>query len=235
MSGLSDAGCRPVAPFAPPAPRTRQTLGMGQALSALGVLVVAFVAGSIPFSQIAARRTRGVDLRAVGSGTVSGTSLYRVAGFGPLAAAGVLEVAKGAVGPGLATGAGRPTVAALAAGAAVAGHNWSPFLRGAGGRGLSPALGALLVVAWPGAVLLLAGMIIGSVSGETAIGALIAELALTPVLAATHGANGALAGVAITVPMLVKRVVGNARPVRPGMHPYLMRLLFDRDTRAKVA
>jgi len=221
--------------FARPAARTRQTLGMGQALPALGILVVAFVAGSIPFSQIAARRTRGVDLRAVGSGTVSGTSLYRVAGFGPLAAAGVLEVAKGAVGPGLATAAGRPTVAALAAGAAVAGHNWSPFLRGAGGRGLSPALGALLVVAWPGAVLLLAGMIIGSVSGETAIGALIAVLALTPVLAVTHGANGALAGAAITVPMLVKRVIGNARPVRPGMQPYLMRLLFDRDTRAKVA
>ena len=221
--------------FARPAVRTRQTLGMGQAVPALGILVVAFAAGSIPFSQIAARRTRGVDLRAVGSGTVSGTSLYRVAGFGPLAAAGVLEVAKGAVGPGLATAAGRPTVAALAAGAAVAGHNWSPFLRGAGGRGLSPALGALLVVAWPGAVLLLAGMIIGSVSGETAIGALVAELALTPVLAVTHGANGALAGAAITVPMLVKRVLGNARPVRPGMHPYLMRLLFDRDTRAKVA
>ncbi len=208
---------------------------MGQALQAFGILAVAFVVGSIPFSQIAARRTRGVDLRAVGSGTVSGTSLYRVAGFGPLAAAGVLEVAKGAAGPGLATAAGRPAVAALAAGAAVAGHNWSPFLRGAGGRGLSPALGALLVVAWPGAVLLLAGMIIGSVSGETAIGALIAELALTPVLAVTHGANGALAGAAITIPMLVKRIAGNTRPAEPGLHPYVMRLLFDRDTRAKVA
>jgi len=215
--------------------RTRQTLGMGQALQAFGILVVAFVAGAIPFSQIAARRTRGVDLRAVGSGTVSGTSLYRVAGFGPLAAAGVLEVAKGAAGPGLATAAGRPTVAALAAGAAVAGHNWSPFLRGAGGRGLSPALGALLVVAWPGAVLLLAGMILGSVSGETAIGALIAELALTPVLAITHGANGALAGAVITIPILTKRLVGNARPAEPGLHPYVMRLLFDRDTRTKVA
>jgi acyl phosphate:glycerol-3-phosphate acyltransferase len=208
---------------------------MGQALQAFGILAVAFVVGSIPFSQIAARRTRGVDLRAVGSGTVSGTSLYRVAGFGPLAAAGVLEVAKGAAGPGLATAAGRPAVAALAAGAAVAGHNWSPFLRGAGGRGLSPALGALLVVAWPGAVLLLAGMIIGSVSGETAIGALVAELALTPVLAVTHGATGALAGAAIAIPMLVKRIAGNTRPAEPGLHPYVMRLLFDRDTRAKVA
>jgi glycerol-3-phosphate acyltransferase PlsY len=208
---------------------------MAEHLQAAAILAVAYLAGAIPFSLVAARRTKGVDLRRVGTGTVSGTSLYRVAGFGPLAAAGVLEVAKGALGPGLATAAGRPALAAVACGAAVVGHNWSPFLGGAGGRGLSPALGALLVVAWPGAVLLLSGMIIGSVSGETAIGALIAELALVPVLAVTHGKNGALAGMFITVPMIVKRVVGNARPQEPGLHPYVTRLLFDRDTRAKAA
>jgi glycerol-3-phosphate acyltransferase PlsY len=197
----------------------------------VGILVVAFAAGSIPFSYFAAQRTRGVDLRRVGTGTVSGTALYRVAGFGPLAAAGVLDVAKGAAGPGLATAAGRPALAAVACGAAVAGHNWSPFLRGAGGRGISPALGALLVVAWPGAVLLLAGMILGKAMGETAIGALISQIALTPVLAVTHGAIGALAGVAVVVPMLVKRVVGNSRPAPPRAQTYLTRLLYDRDER----
>src|SRR6266508_818641 len=51
-------------------------------------LGAAFLVGSIPFSNIAARLTRGVDLRGVANGTVSGTSLYRVAGFGPLVAAG---------------------------------------------------------------------------------------------------------------------------------------------------
>src|SRR5713226_6576931 len=139
-------------------------------MQAAGILVVAFAAGAIPFSYVAARRARGVDLRRVGTGTVSGTSLYRVAGFGPLAVAGVLDVAKGAAGPALATAAGHPALAALAGGAAVAGHNWSPFLRGAGGRGLSPALGALLVVAWPGTVLLLAGMALGRIVRETGIG-----------------------------------------------------------------
>jgi acyl phosphate:glycerol-3-phosphate acyltransferase len=207
---------------------------VGETLQAVGILLAAFLAGAIPFSNLAARRAKGVDLRRVGTGTVSGTSLYRVAGFGPLAAAGVLEVAKGTIGPGLATAAGRPALAALAAGAAVIGHNWSPFLRGAGGRGLSPALGALLMVAWPGAVLLLVGMIIGSWSGETAIGALIAELALAPVLAITHGRYGVLAGVVITVPMIAKRVVGNARPAEPGLRPYVIRLLYDRDTKEKI-
>jgi glycerol-3-phosphate acyltransferase PlsY len=200
-------------------------------MKAVGILLVAFAAGSIPFSHFAARRARGVDLRRVGTGTVSGTALYRVAGFGPLAAAGVLDVAKGAAGPALATAAGRPALAAVACGAAVVGHNWSPFLRGAGGRGISPALGGLLVVAWPGAVLLLAGMILGKAMGETALGALAAQILLTPVLAVTHGAVGALAGAAVAVPMIVKRVVGNSRPAPPRGPTYLTRLLYDRDER----
>jgi hypothetical protein len=67
--------------------------------------------------------------------------------------------------------------------------------------------------------------------GETALGALISEIALTPVLAVTHGAIGALAGVAVAVPMLVKRVVGNSRPAPPRAQTYLNRLLYDRDER----
>src|SRR5689334_12362483 len=102
-------------------------------MSAFLVLAVSFVAGSIPFSNFAARLSRGVDLRSVGTGTVSGTSLFRVAGFPALAAAGVLDVGKGALGPALA-GGDRAALAAVAGGLAVVGHNWSPFLRGAGGR-----------------------------------------------------------------------------------------------------
>jgi glycerol-3-phosphate acyltransferase PlsY len=200
-------------------------------MQAAAILVLSFAVGAIPFSYVAGRRARGIDLRRVGTGTVSGTSLYRVAGFGPLAAAGVLDVAKGAAGPGLAMAAGHPALAAVAGGAAVVGHNWSPFLRGAGGRGISPALGALLVVAWPGTVMLLVGMILGKVFGETAVGALVAEVALTPVLAVTHGAVGALAGISIAIPMLVKRIVGNAPAKRPRGRTYRNRILYDRDDR----
>jgi len=211
--------------------RPARGLSQTQGVQEAAILLLSFAAGAIPFSYFAGRRARGVDLRQVGTGTVSGTSLYRVAGFGPLAAAGVLEVAKGAAGPAVATATGHPVVAVVAGGAAVVGHNWSPFLRGAGGRGISPALGALLVVAWPGAVLLLVGMILGKVFGETAVGALVAELALAPVLALTHGALGALAGVSVAVPMLVKRVVGNAPAPQPRAQTYCNRLLFDRDQR----
>ena len=194
-------------------------------------LGAAFLVGSIPFSNIAARLTRGVDLRGVANGTVSGTSLYRVAGFGPLAAAGVLEVGKGAVGP-LIAGRNHPVAAALAAGLGVVGHNWSPFLRGAGGRGMSPAIGALGVVGWQGSLVLLAGLAGGKIVGQAAPGSLVAQAALIPVLARARGRRGALAGAAVLAPMLAKRLLGNApAPGRRAGRVYLTRLLLDRDER----
>ena len=195
---------------------------------------IGFVAASVPFSNLMARRTRGVDLRHVGSGTVSGTGLFEVAGFGPLAVAGICEVAKGAIGPLLARPAGPSTVAAAGA-AAVSGHNWSPWLGGAGGRGLSPAIGALLVGAPAGAALLLAGMAAGRLAGETAVGTVVADVALVPLSRRAHGRDaGRLAG-AVLAPMVVKRLTGNGPPQRRRPSTYLWRALLDRDTRTRGA
>ena len=188
------------------------------------VLGAAYLAGAMPFSNLMARRTKGVELRRVGSGTVSGTSLYEVAGFVPLALAGVCDVAKGAVGPALA-GSDRPGLAAAAAAAGVAGHNWSPFLNGAGGRGISPALGALLVRNWPGTALLLGGMTAGRLAHQTGL----ADVALVPVMARTRGRAGALSGAAVLLPLVAKRLLGNRRPDRVSLSTYGARLVLDRD------
>jgi len=196
--------------------------------SSLEVVGVAWLAGSVPFAQIAAKLTRSVDLREVGSGTVSGTSLYRVAGFGPLAVAGVLEVAKGAAGPALA-GRDRPYLAALAGGAAVVGHNWSPFLAGAGGRGLSPAIGAVGVQDPTGAVVILAGLAAGRLVRQTGFVTLLATLGLVPVLTRRRRRQGTVAALAVLVPIVAKRVLGNAAPVRWSVAVVTHRLLFDRD------
>jgi glycerol-3-phosphate acyltransferase PlsY len=193
------------------------------------VLAAAFLCGSIPFSNIAARLVRGVDLRDVGSGTVSGTSLHEVAGFGPLAVAGVLELAKGSVGPRLA-GPDRPELAALASAAAVAGHNWSPFLRGAGGRGISPATGAMLVSAPTGAAVLLGGLAAGRLARQTALVSLAADVALVPVTWRVHGRRRGMAAAAIVTVIVAKRLTGNA-PAPPDRRWTTLRhrLLFDHD------
>jgi glycerol-3-phosphate acyltransferase PlsY len=189
-----------------------------------------FLAGSVPVANLAARLAAGVDLRTVGNGTVSGTALYDVAGFKVLAVAGILEVAKGAVGPLI---AGRDDVArcALAAAAGVSGHNWSPWIGGAGGRGVSPAIGALAVAAPAGSATLLSGLVAGRLAGETAIGSLVADAVLVPVCVRLHGRRAAPVAAAILVPMLLKRLAGNG-PAAGGPQVYLWRLLFDRDQRA---
>ncbi len=164
----------------------------------LAVVALSYLAGSIPFSNLMARQRADVDLREVGSGTVSGSGLYEVAGLGALAMAGMADVAKGAVGPVLA-GPERPVLSAVASAAAVCGHNWSIWLGGAGGRGISPAMGALLVRDWPGAVTLMAGLSFKAVDA-TGLGGFVADVALVPVLARTRGAAGALVGAGVVAP-----------------------------------
>lgn len=171
-----------------------------------GALVAAYLAGAIPVSNIVANLTRGVDLRQVGSGTVSPSNLYPQAGLWPTVVAGMFEVGKGAVGPALAIR--QPLWALSLAGfLAVAGHNWSPFLKGGGGRGLSTATGALAVVAWPGAVVLCAGLLFGAAARHVYIGMTAALIALVPVLFLLRGTGDAIAGAVVVLPIGAKTVV----------------------------
>jgi len=194
------------------------------------VLGAAYVVGSIPFSQIAARR-KDLDLRTVGSGTVSGTSVFRSVSFAAGLTAGIADLLKGCVGPLLA-GPDRPHLAAAAGGAGVVGHNWSLFLGGAGGRGVSTAMGALLPTAPAGSGLMLAGLALGRAAGESAIGCFVADVVMVPTLHRVGGRTAAAAGAAVVAPMLAKRLAGNWPPPPPKWRTRMMRLLLDRDARA---
>lgn len=199
-------------------------------LPAVLVMALSYLVGSIPFSGLVARLLRRVDLREYGTGTVSGTGLYRVAGFGPLVVGGVLDVAKGTVGPVLA-GPERPTLAAAAGSAAVAGHNWSVFLGGAGGRGISPSLGSMLVNGWQGSAYLLGSLVAGKALQATSLGAFCGYVTLPVVMSRARGRHGRIAAWLLVVPMLVKRVLGN-EPL-PAQHTAtvaVIRLVFDQDT-----
>ncbi len=195
-------------------------------MSAL-VTAVAFFVGAVPVANLAARWTRRVDLRSHGSGTVSASGLYAVAGFVPVAVAGVVDIAKGAVGPLLS--GGHDGYGAIATAATLIGHNWSPFLRGAGGRGLAPALGATLVLAPEGTAVLAAGLALGRLFRHTGLGTFVAVVALTPVLVISRGTAGMWLGLAATGPILLKRVLGNTPLPRPGRNAAFSRLVFDRD------
>jgi len=208
-----------------------------QALLAAGYLTGAYLVGSIPFAYIAARLVSGVDLRRVGTGTVSGTGVGRTSGFWAMAVSGLLDIGKGAAGVVL-IASSRPLLAAFCGGAVASGHNWSVFLGGAGGRAVSVAAGVCLAMAWPGAVVLALGLALGRLFRMTGLGCFIAQAVLPAALALTAGwpstvadpAVGGILGAALVVPMWAKRLMGNGplRRQRPAV--YVSRLLFDNDT-----
>ncbi len=107
-------------------------------------VVLAFLIGSLnPAAAVA--RLRGKDIRA-GSGNPGATNAGRV--LGPLwgVLVGVLDVLKGWLPTVWALHAFGFWVAAACGLAAVAGHIWSPFLGGRGGKGVATALGAMLAM-----------------------------------------------------------------------------------------
>jgi glycerol-3-phosphate acyltransferase PlsY len=191
-------------------------------------LLGAYLIGAVPFSNAVSRVLCGQDLRQVASGTVSATNVYRVAGLSAFLLAGALDVGKGVVASRIVCGGATPTSAALV----VIGHNWSPFLSGAGGRGFSPAIGALSVRHKSGAAVLLIGLVLGRLARQTALGSLAAQCILVPVMARHGGPSGAKVGLAVLIPMLVKRLSGNRyyRGSDAGQ-VYLARLMYDRDRR----
>jgi glycerol-3-phosphate acyltransferase PlsY len=89
---------------------------------------------------------KGVDVREHGSGNPGTTNAFRVLG-GPLGATVlVLDVLKGFLPVLLARFVAGPVVVVLVGTAALAGHNWSLFLRGKGGKGVATGAGTILAM-----------------------------------------------------------------------------------------
>lgn len=112
------------------------------------LVVVAYLAGSIPFGVIAARVSGGTDPREVGSGRTGGTNALRALGRKWAAFVVTGDLAKGALPVLLAriTTGGDSTAEVLVAAAAVIGSARSIFLGFHGGRGVGTGVGTMLVI-----------------------------------------------------------------------------------------
>ncbi len=130
-------------------------------MSWLLLQILAFLSGSVPFGLLIAK-SKGVDIRAHGSGNIGSTNVGRVLGrkWGFLCFA--LDATKGA-GPVLLAGSvqgvlGIPAVAIAetdlwawlaTAAAALLGHVFSPWIRFKGGKGIATGFGAFLAMWTP--------------------------------------------------------------------------------------
>lgn len=152
-------------------------------------LLLAFVAGSVPFSWLIARYRYGVDLREIGDGNVGGGNLLEHAGMLPGIAAMLLDIIKGAGAIAFAiVVAGDEWVVFTAGAIAIVGHAFPPWLGFAGGRGASPAIG----VAWalfplPGVAMFVFGVVVLVARRSTVAGIATAVVALVVTVFATGG------------------------------------------------
>jgi glycerol-3-phosphate acyltransferase PlsY len=135
-----------------------------QVLTILGVLLVSYLIGSIPFGFLVVRFFSGKDIRKIASGRTGGTNAMRAAGFWAGLATAILDVMKGAFVVWLA-GWVYPDfilLKVLAPVAAVIGHNYSIFIierkdgriHLRGGAGGAPTVGGALGL-WAPSILII--------------------------------------------------------------------------------
>jgi glycerol-3-phosphate acyltransferase PlsY len=176
-----------------------------------------FLIGSIPFGPLLARR-RGVDLRKTGSGNIGATNVLRSVGKWAALFTLLGDALKGtaAVAMGKALGVG-PLWEGIFGLLAVLGHDFSPFMRLRGGKGVATSLGVMLIYApKAGMLTLLLWLISFSITRISSVGALV-SFALLPVCMALLGYPGNKIAIAFFVTvLLVIRHSGNVRRILNG-------------------
>lgn len=183
----------------------------------------AFLLGSIPTGYLVAR-VKGVDIRQHGSGNIGATNVFRTLGK-PL---GILvffiDALKGFGAVWLANHFGEacPWTGIVAALAAIAGHNYTPWLGFKGGKGIATSAGVLLALT-PWAVLAIAivWIVVFKVSRYVSLASICAAAALPIAVGALWyagcGGNEPLLGFSLLISALaIWRHRSNIQRLRVG-------------------
>jgi acyl phosphate:glycerol-3-phosphate acyltransferase len=131
----------------------------------IGIILLAYLFGAIPFGLLIVKLKTGKDIREVESGRTGGTNAMRAAGFWAGLATAMLDILKGF---GAAYIAQKVTpdqwTHVITPLAAIIGHNYSIFLpvrnesgkiiRLSGGAGGAPSVGGAMGL-WPGSILII--------------------------------------------------------------------------------
>jgi acyl phosphate:glycerol-3-phosphate acyltransferase len=159
----------------------------------IGCAVVSYLLGSIPTGFLWAK-SRGIDIRTVGSGNIGATNVMRTLGKGPGITVLVIDVLKGflpvllAPRPELvssvrvdeeATRQLTMAVQIICCVSVIAGHNWPCWLRFKGGKGVATSAGALLAfLPLPMLCVLAVWGIVFGLSRYVSLGSICAAIAL---------------------------------------------------------
>ena len=124
----------------------------------IGIFLMGYLIGSLPFSYLIARYWKGIDIRQTGSGNVGSTNVWRNAGTAAGLLAFACDFGKGSLVVVLAGCFGGANLVVTAAIAVLVGHSWPVFLGFKGGKmvatgvgvimAISPIIGGISMIAW---------------------------------------------------------------------------------------
>ena len=218
---------------------------MNQTLIDIGVLLLAYVLGSVPFGLLIVKISTGKDIREVASGRTGGTNAMRAAGIWAGLFTAIFDILKGAgaVWIAQAVSPGNNLIHVLAPIAAVVGHNYSIFLpdfdenhrfKGLrGGAGGAPTVGGAFGL-WPVslAIILPVGAIVFFTFGYASVTTISVAL-IVIIVFAVRAVNGfpwmdVLYGVLAEIlllwalrPNIKNLLAGNERVVNISLHGWL--------------
>ena len=217
-----------------------------------GLYLFSYLLGAVPTAYLMGRLVRGVDIRAYGSGNVGASNLFYHLGKRWAVLLGIVEfIVKGAcpvwIGQLVLGLEQSPALLVIAPLLAVAGHNWSPYLKFHGGRGIAVASGSLLALSPPLLAIFVAVLLAGwAVTRSSGVWVLI-SLALLPIWAilvppkATLFADQLVLSwycVGLLGLVILKRLLSNWTPLQQGLprkKVLFNRLFLDRDVDDRAA
>ena len=216
-----------------------------QTLIGIGVVILGYLLGSIPFGLLIVKMKTGKDVRTVESGRTGGTNVVRAAGLGAGLLTAFFDILKGAISVWVAQAIlpENPVVHILTPLAAILGHNYSLFLirheengklRFYGGAGGAPALGGAMGLWLPMfPIVLAAGALIWFTVGIASLTTMAIGLVVTVVFA-IYSAQGLMEPVNIWYgviaelfliwalrPNIKKLLAGNERVVKFSLNGWL--------------
>jgi len=210
------------------------------------LLIAAYLLGSVPAAYLAAKWSRGIDLRQYGSGNVGASNLLTITSKWIAIPVIIFDVGKGMVMVWAAQLLGLGIAEQVTIGlAAIIGHNWPVFLRFYGGRGALTTMGVVLILTPWLALILLAIAFLFFPFRQLALGTTVAMAALplfswffSQPFGIEEPLPVTLGFLAIFLIVLIRRLTTPRTSLSasvPRGQLIINRLLFDRDIRDREA
>lgn len=199
--------------------RKHTSIGIESFAMFIGIAILcvsSYLLGSVNTALVVAA-SRGVDIRAVGSGNPGASNVLRSLGKGPALLVTLADLLKGFLPALVGLLLWNPAVAAVAGFCAVAGHCYPAFHRFRGGKGVATAGGVALALSPPAMIAMVLMYGIGLAATRiSAVGSLTAAVASVPALMIAGVETGAVTWFGATMLFIVFRHRSNLSRLRTG-------------------